>query len=146
MQKITSSLILATYNWKEALELVLMSVMRQSVKPFEVIIADDGSREDTKALIDEYRKKFDIPLIHVWHEDKGFRLSEIRNKAIKQARGNYIIQIDGDTILHKDFVKTTKNMPGEDNLFPVPEFYYVKLFLKKFWKPNNSTSHFFQNR
>ena len=102
---IKSSLIIATYNWKEALELVLMSVMHQSVKPFEVIIADDGSTGDTKKLIDEYRSKLEMPVIHVWHEDRGFRLSEIRNIAIKQAQGNYIIQIDGDTILHKDFVK-----------------------------------------
>ncbi len=104
-EPVKSSLIIATYNWKEALELVLKSVLNQSKMPFEVIIADDGSGEDTKALIDNYRKKFNIPLIHVWHEDKGFRLSEIRNKSIKKAGGNYIIQIDGDTILHKDFVK-----------------------------------------
>ncbi len=99
------SLIIATYNWKEALELVLQSVLNQSLMPFEVIIADDGSDEDTKELIDAYRKKMSVPLIHVWHEDKGFRLSVIRNKSIKIAKGNYIIQIDGDTILHKDFVK-----------------------------------------
>jgi glycosyltransferase involved in cell wall biosynthesis len=105
MPDIKSSLIIATYNWKEALELVLISLFKQRLKPFEVIIADDGSRADTKELIDEYRQKFDFPLIHVWHEDKGFRLSEIRNKAIKKSTGNYIIQIDGDTILHKDFIK-----------------------------------------
>ena len=104
-ETIKSSLIIATYNWEEALELVLKSVLNQSVMPYEVIIADDGSKEDTKKLIDTYRKRFKVPLIHVWHEDKGFRLSEIRNKSIKQAKGNYIIQIDGDTILHKDFVK-----------------------------------------
>jgi len=104
-QGIKPSLIIATYNWKEALELVLMSIENQRLKPFEVIIADDGSRTDTKQLIDYYREKFDFPLIHVWHEDKGFRLSEIRNKAIKQAKGNYIIQIDGDTILHKEFIR-----------------------------------------
>ncbi len=102
---INPSLIIATYNWKEALELVLQSVLRQSLMPYEVIIADDGSKNDTKELIDAYRKKFPVPLVHVWHEDKGFRLSVIRNKSIKIAKGNYIIQIDGDTILHKDFVK-----------------------------------------
>ena len=104
-ETIKSSLIIATYNWKEALELVLKSVLNQSIMPYEVIIADDGSKDDTKALIDSYRDKFKVPLIHVWHEDKGFRLSEIRNKSINKATGNYIIQIDGDTILHKDFVK-----------------------------------------
>ena len=85
-EDIKSSLIIATYNWKEALELVLKSVLNQSVMPFEVIIADDGSKEDTKQLIDTYRDRFNIPLIHVWHEDKGFRLSEIRNKSIERRK------------------------------------------------------------
>ena len=104
-ENVKPSLIIATYNWKDALELVLKSILEQNLKPFEVIIADDGSREDTKELIDRYREKFDIPLRHIWHEDNGFRLSQIRNKSIKEAQGNYIIQIDGDTILHQDFVK-----------------------------------------
>jgi len=108
-EQIKSSLIIATYNWKEALELVLKSVLTQSKMPYEIIIADDGSKNDTKELIDRYRKIFKVPLIHVWHEDKGFRLSIIRNKAISKAQGNYIIQIDGDTILHKDFVKDHEN-------------------------------------
>ena len=99
------SLIVATYNWKEALELVLLSVLKQTYLPLEIIVADDGSKEDTKELIDIYRSKFTIPLVHVWHQDKGFRLAAIRNKAIKKAKGNYIIQIDGDVILHKNFIK-----------------------------------------
>ena len=105
MSSIKPTLIIATYNWKEALELVLKSILEQTIMPFEVIIADDGSKEDTKSLINLYKEKFSIPLIHIWHEDKGFRLAKIRNKAINQVKGNYIIQIDGDVILHKDFVK-----------------------------------------
>lgn len=100
-----TSLIIATYNWPEALELVLMSVQNQTTLPYEVIIADDGSDSKTKILIDRYKKTFPIPLTHVWHEDSGFRLSTIRNKAIKKAKGNYIIQIDGDVILHPKFIK-----------------------------------------
>jgi glycosyltransferase involved in cell wall biosynthesis len=102
---IKPSLIISTYNWKEALELTFLSLLNQSQNPFEVIIADDGSKKDTKELIKSYKDRFSFPLIHVWHEDKGFRLSEIRNKAIDKSNGNYIIQIDGDIILHKDFIK-----------------------------------------
>lgn len=104
-QNIKSTLIIATYNWTEALELVLLSVLKQTTLPTEVIIADDGSRDDTKELIHKFKAQFKIPLIHVWHKDNGFRLAGIRNKAINQANGNYIIQIDGDIILHKDFIK-----------------------------------------
>jgi glycosyltransferase involved in cell wall biosynthesis len=103
--KTTSSLIISTYNWPEALELVLKSILTQSVFPNEIIIADDGSTIETKNMITFYQSKFQIPLIHVYHEDAGFRLSEIRNKAIKKSTGDYIIQIDGDVILHKYFIE-----------------------------------------
>ena len=98
------SLIISTYNWKEALSLCLHSVFRQTVKPCEILIADDGSRNDTKQLIDNMRAMTDIPIVHVWHEDTGFRLSAIRNRSIEKAKGDYIIQIDGDVLLDKHFI------------------------------------------
>lgn len=102
---LTSSLIITTYNQKERLALVLDSVKELSYLPNEVLIADDGSKEDTKELIKAYQKDFPVPLKHIWQEDKGFRLSEIRNLAIKNAKGEYIIIIDGDMILDKNFIK-----------------------------------------
>jgi len=99
-----TSLIISTYNWPEALHLVLRSVLIQTILPTEVIIADDGSRDDTRKLIEDFQQEFPVPLIHVWHEDKGFRLAEIRNKAIQRASCEYIIQIDGDVILSKRFI------------------------------------------
>ncbi|MBP1613152.1 MAG: hyaD [Bacteroidetes bacterium] len=98
------SLLISTYNRKEALALSLHSVSAQMVKPDEIVIADDGSQDDTCQLIEQFRKKVDIPIVHVWHEDNGFRLSAIRNKAIVAAKGDYIIQIDGDVILNKYFI------------------------------------------
>ncbi|MCV6631192.1 MAG: glycosyltransferase family 2 protein [Flavobacteriaceae bacterium] len=98
------SLLIATYNWTKALALVLDSVKLQKVLPNEVLIADDGSEKATADVIQKYQKEFPVPLIHIWHEDLGFRLSEIRNKAIAQAKMDYIIQIDGDVILHPMFV------------------------------------------
>lgn len=112
----TSSLIISTYNWPSALRLVLESVLQQVVRPDEILIADDGSKEETKNLIAEFQKKSPIPIRHIWHEDEGFRLSEIRNKSIKAANGEYIIQIDGDTILHPYFVKNHLEM-AEQNVF-----------------------------
>ncbi|NRA92054.1 MAG: glycosyltransferase family 2 protein [Psychroserpens sp.] len=100
-----SSLIISTYKWPEALELVLNSALDQTQLPDEIIIADDGSTDKTKNLIASYVPKFKIPLIHVWHEDDGFRKSVILNKAIAKAKGDYIIQADGDCILHRNFVQ-----------------------------------------
>jgi len=107
-RKLKTSLIISTYNREDALELTLLSVLNQSVMPDEVIIADDGSRPETKELIERFKKKFAVPLLHCWHEDLGFRLAAIRNKAIAMAQGDYIIQVDGDMILHRHFVKTHK--------------------------------------
>ncbi|WP_394951979.1 glycosyltransferase [uncultured Helicobacter sp.] len=98
------SLIITTYNQKERLALVLDSVRDLAVLPTEVLIADDGSREDTKALVESYARDFPCKLGHIWHEDRGFRLSAIRNAAIREAKGEYIIIIDGDMILHPFFV------------------------------------------
>ena len=99
------SLITPTYNWPEALDLLLLSIMNQTVLPDEVIIADDGSKSETKDLIEDYQKKFPIPLIHVWHEDIKNRKPRIMNKAIAKAQHEYIIEIDGDIIMNKHFVE-----------------------------------------
>lgn len=101
----TTSLIISTYNWPQALELCLQSCLTQTVLPNEIIIADDGSKEDTKILVEHFKTKSNVNIVHVWHEDKGFRLGSIRNKAIKIAKFDYIIQIDGDLILHKNFIQ-----------------------------------------
>jgi len=98
------SLFLTTYNWPKALALVLQSIAQQTILPNEVIIADDGSKEETKNLIDQYKKSLPFPLIHCWQEDNGYRINAIRNKAIKQAKYPYIIQLDGDMILHPNFI------------------------------------------
>lgn len=104
-KNISVSVIIPTYNWPEALSLCLQSVLKQSVLPDEIIIADDGSKPDTADLIYRISKQSLIPIIHVWQEDEGFRLAQIRNKAIAKSSKEYIIQIDGDVILHKDFIK-----------------------------------------
>lgn len=107
--KITSTLIIATYNWHQALELVLISVQNQSILPSEIIIADDGSTEETKLLIKKFKSIFSIPLVHFWHQDDGFRKTISMNKAINIANGDYIIQIDGDIIIHRKFIENHLN-------------------------------------
>lgn len=99
------SLIVTTYNWKEALRVVLESVKQQSVLPNEVIVADDGSKSDTRDAIEALQKNFPVPLIHSWQEDKGFRAARSRNKAITKSTGDYVVFIDGDIVLHPDFIK-----------------------------------------
>lgn len=103
--KMSTSLVLSTYNWAEALELVLKSIQTQTRLPDEVIIADDGSKEETKQIIGKFIENFPNPVVHVWHEDLGNRKAIIMNKAIAKATSDYIISIDGDVILHPNFVE-----------------------------------------
>ncbi len=99
------SLIITTYNWSEALELVILSALGQTRLPDEIIIADDGSKQDTKELIEKYRHNSVVPIIYSWQEDQGFRLAHSRNLAISKSTCEYIIVVDGDMVLDSRFVK-----------------------------------------
>lgn len=98
------SILLATYNWPQALGLVLESLAAQTDKDFEVVIADDGSRSDTAQLITAFKKAANFPIQHLWQEDNGFRKSSILNQALTVAQGDYLVFLDGDCITQTDFV------------------------------------------
>ena len=100
----TSALLISTYNWPEALDLILKSVLNQTRLPDEILIADDGSDEKTYELIKSFKNENNIVVHHIWQEDIGYRKSKILNKAIAKSTADYIIQIDGDCIIHKNFV------------------------------------------
>jgi glycosyltransferase involved in cell wall biosynthesis len=104
-KKISVAVIISTYNWPKALQLVLDSIAGQTMQPDEVIIADDGSDKETEDLINFYRQQLVIPLRHCWHQDKGFQKTIILNEAIADTNCDYIIQIDGDIILEKHFIQ-----------------------------------------
>lgn len=98
------SLVITTYDWTKAMDLVLQSVSEQSTIPNEVVIADDGSDDRTQDLIQHYQQHSNLNIIHSWQEDKGFRAAKSRNKAIAKASSEYIVLIDGDMILHPEFI------------------------------------------
>ena len=76
------SIIISTYNSEKWLQKVLLGYNEQSFQNFEIVIADDGSKEATKNLIEDFKINANYPIIHVWHEDNGFQKSQILNKAI----------------------------------------------------------------
>ena len=110
------SVIVTTYNREDALEAVLRSLGRQTDRDFEVVVADDGSTAATREIIEIWKSTIKIGqrLEHVWHEDRGFRAAEIRNRAVLTARGAYCIFLDGDCIVRPDFVATHRRLaaPG----------------------------------
>lgn len=108
------SLIVATYNRPDALAGVLRSLSRQTDRNFEIVVADDGSEPQTCEVVKEWSAKVGVPLKHIWQEDRGFRLAEIRNRAIAASAGNYLIFLDGDSIARPDFVAAHRRLaePG----------------------------------
>lgn len=100
-----ATVIAAFYNKIDYLRLVLAGFERQSEKDFELIVADDGSKQEIVKELESLSKGIPFPLIHIWQEDKGFRKNKILNKAITTAKSNYIIFIDADCIPHFRFVE-----------------------------------------
>jgi len=108
------SVIVATYNREDALDAVLRGLSRQTDRDFEVLVADDGSGPATAAIVAQWRDRVGFPLAHVRHEDQGFRLAEIRNRAILQSAGALCIFLDGDCIPRPGFVAAHRRLsaPG----------------------------------
>lgn len=98
------SVIVSTYNQPAWLEKALWGYARQRYRDFELLIADDGSREETTALLRRVAAETGLRLVHVWHEDQGYRRSVVLNRAALAARGEYLIWSDGDCIPREDFV------------------------------------------
>lgn len=99
------SLIIAVYKRADFLQLVLPSVACQSFRDMEVIIAEDDRSETIKELIHKRKETFPFPIVHVSHEDRGFRKNKILNKAVLASMGGHLIFIDGDCILHRKFIE-----------------------------------------
>lgn len=109
-----TSVILSTYNQPDWLEKCLLGYAAQDRHDFEVVIADDGSGEATRARIAGLRERLPFPLVHVWQEDAGFRKCRALNLAILAASGDYLVFSDGDCIPRPDFVSVhlRERQPG----------------------------------
>ncbi|MEO8199166.1 MAG: glycosyltransferase [Gemmatimonadota bacterium] len=92
------SVIVTTYNNPRALSLVLACLARQTLPEFELLVADDGSGDPTRSLIEGFARRVPFPVRHVWHPDAGFQKCAILNKAILAAAGDYLIFFDGDVL------------------------------------------------
>ena len=82
------SVVATTYNWPAALDRVLDSLAGQTLPDFEIVVADDGSGPETRALVDGWRGRLGERLKHVWQEDQGFRAGRVRNLGARAATGD----------------------------------------------------------
>ena len=108
------SVILSTYDRPDLLERVLWGYAVQTQRDFQLVVADDGSDAETRALIERLREATGLDIVHVWHADRGFRKSEILNRAIVAASGEYLLFSDGDCIPRADLIEVHRGLarPG----------------------------------
>ena len=106
------SFIVLTYNRTDALLVVLRSLARQCNQDHQVIIADDGSRQEQVQMLFDNCPVFQCPVLHVWHPDAGFTISRARNLAASYATGEYLVFLDGDCIANTNFVAQHERLAG----------------------------------
>jgi glycosyltransferase involved in cell wall biosynthesis len=99
------SVVISTFDQPNALTFAILGFCRQTFKDFELVIADDGSDETTKKIIEEFQGKAPFPIKHVWQKNAGFRKAKIMNQGVKVSEGRILVFSDGDCIPHRDMVK-----------------------------------------
>jgi glycosyltransferase involved in cell wall biosynthesis len=109
-----TTVILGMYNQPRALERSLAGYLRQSDPDFELIVADDGSDDEVRQVLDRARARAPFPIRHVWQENRGFRRARISNTAVRESAGRLLLFSDGDCIPHRDFVRVHRaaHRPG----------------------------------
>jgi glycosyltransferase involved in cell wall biosynthesis len=104
LNQLGCAVIVSTFNQPLLLDRCLFALDRQTSPPLEIVIADDGSGEATRAVIEEFRQQTRLQVKHVWHEDRGFRKTRILNKAIHATEAEYLVFTDGDCLAHPEFI------------------------------------------
>jgi glycosyltransferase involved in cell wall biosynthesis len=103
------TLVVSVYNKPEVLRLVLAACSRQVFSDFEIIVADDGSGPAVRDVVTDARAASRQPILHLWHEDRGWRKNIILNSAIRTSRGEYLVFIDGDCLPSRMFLQDHRN-------------------------------------
>jgi glycosyltransferase involved in cell wall biosynthesis len=104
------SVVITTYNRSDALLAVLAGLARQTDRDFEVVVADDGSREEHQRALRGSAVARELKVVHVWHPDVGFTASKVRNRGVAAATGDYIVFMDGDCVPEVDFIARHKQL------------------------------------
>jgi glycosyltransferase involved in cell wall biosynthesis len=108
------SVVVVTYEWPEALDLTLRALADQDDPAFEIVVADDGSGPDTKAVVERWRDSLGDRLRYVWQADEGWRQGRNRNLGALEARGDYLVFLDGDCLARSGFLGAVRKaaLPG----------------------------------
>lgn len=101
------SVIIPVYNSEKYIGRCLESVLNQTYSNFEIIVINDGSKDNSQKIIDEYKEKYPDKIISINQQNKGVAIT--RNESIKRATGKYIMFVDNDDFLDIDYIETFVN-------------------------------------
>ena len=110
------SVIIPTYNRPDALKLILSAFDMQSDREFEVIVADDGSKDDTKKVVQQKMLDCSFPITYAYQNDEGFRAPKVRNLGVSKAKGEYLIFLDGDCVPRPSFIACHRRLAQKNFL------------------------------
>lgn len=102
------SVIIPVYNSEKYIEKCLDSVLNQTYKNFEIIVINDGSKDNSKEILEKYAKKYPNIIRHIEQENKG--VAKTRNYGIQIAKGEYIAFIDNDDYIDNDYLENFVNV------------------------------------
>jgi glycosyltransferase involved in cell wall biosynthesis len=100
-----ATVVVTTYEQPRYLELVLAGLSVQTEADFEAVVADDGSGAETADVVRRWAGRVGGRLLHVRHEDRGFRPGAIRNRAVEATSAPYVVFLDGDCVPGRRFVE-----------------------------------------
>lgn len=107
------SIIIPCYNIEKYISKTLESVFNQTFKDFEIILINDGSKDNTGEILDDYSKKYKrIKVVH--KENEG--VSEARNIGIRNATGEYIYFLDGDDLIESTLLERANEVFKNDKI------------------------------
>ena len=119
------SIIVPVYNVEEYLRKCLDSLVNQTYQNIEIIIVNDGTKDNSQSIIDEYKKKFS-KLINSYMKENG-GLASARNYGIDKATGEYIMFVDSDDYIDTNMVeKLVRTASKKYSDIVVSNFYRVE--------------------
>ena len=137
---ILASIIITNYNYEKYVSKCLRSCIDQSLdkSQYEIIIIDDNSSDDSINRINEYKKSFKNFII--LKNKKNLGVAKSANKALKKARGKYVVRVDSDDYINQDFLRVLVLFLEEHkNFFSVScDYYLVDEMERKISKVNYS--------
>ncbi|QNL49932.1 glycosyltransferase [Olivibacter sp. SDN3] len=106
------SIIIPLYNRPQEIDELLFTLEQQNYRLFEVLVIEDGSTVDARAIVDKYKGKLDVHYYFKSNEGQGFS----RNFGFERAKGDYFIVFDSDCLIPVDYLKTVKEFLAEQKL------------------------------